>query len=54
MPRRLAVPTNEVPYLPKKRIEDEANLLLGELAERGEPVTSPPVPIDDIVEMHLD
>ena len=53
MPRRLAIPTNEVPYLPKKRIEEEANLLLGELAQRGEPVTSPPVPIDDIVEMHL-
>lgn len=53
MPRRVAAPTNEVPYLTEKRIEEEANLLLGELAERGEPVDAPPIPIDDIVEMHL-
>lgn len=53
MPRRVARPTSDVPYLTEKRIEEEAELLLGELAELGKRVTSPPVPIDDIVEMHL-
>lgn len=53
MPRRVVAPTHQVPYLPKKRIEKEASLLLGEFGERIHPVHEPPVPIDEIVEIHL-
>jgi hypothetical protein len=42
-----------VPYLTDSRIEDEARLLLDEWAERkGEDITFP-VPIEDIIELHL-
>jgi hypothetical protein len=37
MPHRVAATNSEGPYLTEKRIEEEANLLLGELAECGEP-----------------
>ena len=43
----------KVPYLPESRIEDEARLLLDEWVERdGEPIQLP-IPIEDIIELHL-
>lgn len=54
MKRRVAVRQYRVPFLPEKRIEDQAQLLLDEWAETHLPVTEPPVPIDDILELHLE
>jgi Zn-dependent peptidase ImmA (M78 family) len=42
-----------VPYLTKSAIEAEANALLAEFAREKYPVIAPPVPIDEIVELHL-
>ncbi|MFL5330486.1 MAG: ImmA/IrrE family metallo-endopeptidase [Gemmataceae bacterium] len=42
-----------VPYMTKESIETEASLLLAEYAEQFEAVTKPPVPVDDIIELHL-
>lgn len=53
MTRRIAPPRNKVPYLPKSTIEAEATLLLAEYGERHGEVAVPPVPIDEIVELHL-
>lgn len=53
MGRRVAVARDDVPYLPKQHIEREAELVLAECAETIGAVTAPPVPIDDIVEVHL-
>ena len=45
----------QVPFLSERTIEGEAQLLLDEWAEAGRPaVTEPPVPIEDILEMHLE
>jgi len=44
----------KVPYLPKRHIEEEAALLLAEYGETHGEITSPPVPIDEIVELHLE
>jgi len=54
MKRRVAVRQYRVPFLPEKRIEDQAQLLLDEWAESHSPITEPPVPIDDILELHLE
>ena len=54
MKRRVAVRQYKVPFLPEKRIEDQAQLLLDEWAESHSPVAEPPVPIDDILELHLE
>ena len=53
MRRQPAIQQSKVPYLPEKRIERQAQLLLDEWAEHHAPVTEPPVPIDDILELHL-
>lgn len=53
MSRRVAVARDDVPFLPKPHIEREAELVLAECAETIGPVTTPPVPIDEIVEVHL-
>jgi len=43
----------DVPYLPEVRIEREADVLIAEYAQRrGMPVAAP-VPIEDILELHL-
>jgi len=54
MPRRSSTPDRQVPYLPKKHIEEEAALLLAEYGNKHGQVTSPPIPIDDIVELYLE
>jgi len=54
MKRRVALRQYRVPFLPEKRIEDQAQLLLDEWAEAHGEVTEPPVPIDDILELYLE
>lgn len=44
----------DVPYMSRDAIEAEANLLLDEFGDRHRVVAEPPVPIDDIVELHLE
>jgi hypothetical protein len=53
MPRRVSIPSSEVPYLTKRTIEQETMVLLAEYGERFERVVEPPVPIDEIIELHL-
>lgn len=45
--------TPKVPYMTIESIEGEAALLLAEYAEKFDAVTKPPVPVDDIIELHL-
>jgi len=40
-------------FLPEKHIQREADLLLAEYGERFEQVVGPPIPIDEIIELHL-
>ncbi len=44
---------SDVPYLTKNAIEREACLLLAEFARDHRPILTPPVPIDEIIELHL-
>jgi hypothetical protein len=44
---------DDVPFLRDSEIEQEAALLLAEYARDHQPVLEPPVPIEDIVELHL-
>lgn len=53
MPRRVSIPSSEVPYLTKRAIEQEATVLLAEYGERFETVVEPPIPVDEIIEVHL-
>jgi len=43
-----------VDYLPKPRIEAAAMQLLGQYGQKFDEITAPPVPIDEIIECHLD
>ncbi|WDI40482.1 ImmA/IrrE family metallo-endopeptidase [Bremerella sp. P1] len=52
MPRRAST-TRKEPYFTKQQLEDEANCLLHKYGEEHDRVVEPPVPIDDIVELHL-
>ncbi len=53
MGRRIANTRSDVPYLTKEQVQQEASLLLAEHAARcGKPV-SMPVPIEEILEFHL-
>ncbi len=45
--------SREVPYLKKEVIEAEAALVLAEYGQQHGQVTAPPIPIDEIVELHL-
>ena len=53
MKRRVAVKQYKVPFVHEKAIEEHAQLVLDEWAQEHAPVTQPPVPIDDILELHL-
>jgi hypothetical protein len=48
-----ALHPSDVPFLPIEQIESEAEFLLQEYAERFEVTCEAPVPLDDIVELHL-
>lgn len=54
MSRRAGWQQHKVPFLADKVIEDHAELLLAEWAEKRGPIEKPPVPIEDILELHLD
>lgn len=45
--------SSDVPFLKKEVIEAEAALVLAEYGREHEQVFAPPVPIDEIVELHL-
>jgi len=53
MPRHAKIPSNDVPFLPDKTLEAEADVLLAEYGGSFDPVTEPPVPIDEIIELYL-
>lgn len=53
MPRRRSAPTRREPYFTKRQLEDEAAVVLAEYGRDFEPVAEPPVPIDEIIELHL-
>jgi hypothetical protein len=53
MPRRASAPKTEVPFLTDKAIEQEAALLLAEFCAQQKPIVAPPIPIDEIIELHL-
>lgn len=53
MPRRSAAPKPDVPYLHPKQIEAEADLLIAEYSERFELNAAPPIPVDELAELHL-
>jgi len=53
MTQRIATWRRDVPYLAKKQIEKESALLLDEYAGRHGHIAGPPIPIDEIVELHL-
>lgn len=53
MNRGNARPPDQVPYLSRERIGREADLLLAEYSARFSPITRPPVPVDEIIELHL-
>lgn len=48
MPRLKSAKSFAVPYLHKKQIEREAELLLAEYAEQMSPVVEPPVPLEEL------
>jgi len=54
MKRRIAFRQYKVPFLHEKTIDGHAQLLLDEWAESHPAVTEPPVPIEDILELHLE
>jgi len=53
MKRHASVAKYKVPYLHEKVIEEHAQLLLDEWAQEHPAVTEPPVPIEEILECHL-
>lgn len=44
---------SSVPYLPEKRIERDAELLLAEYGRDHAIISEPPVPVEELVEVHL-
>jgi hypothetical protein len=53
MSRRIGGDREDVPYLPREDIEAEATLVLAEFGQAHGQVAEPPIPVDDIVELHL-
>ena len=51
--RRGTATKYEVPFLHEKQIEREAEVLIQEFELKFRKVDAPPVPVDDIVELHL-
>jgi hypothetical protein len=54
MKRSSSRPRPDVPFLSKQRIEEEATLVLAEYVQKQLPVDTPPIPIDNIIELHLE
>lgn len=53
MARRISASRSDVPFLHEKQIEAEAEVLIGEYELHFQQIASPPVPVDDMVELHL-
>ncbi len=53
MTQRIARSRGKVPYLHEKQIERETDVLLAEFSERFFDIAKPPVPVDEIAELHL-
>ena len=54
MPKRLLSSSGpKLPFLTDRAFEDEAAILLAEYGKKHGPVVTPPIPIDEIVEIHL-
>ena len=53
MANRTTSPGLKLPFLKDQDFEDEAALLLAEYGKQHGAVSAPPVPIDEIVELHL-
>jgi len=53
MSRRTRGHRTGVPFLPREDIEAKAVLVLAEYGEQHGEVAAPPIPIDDIIELHL-
>ncbi len=53
MSRQLVRTRGDVPFLTERQLEDEALVLLAEYGREQGDVTTPPVPIDEIIEIHL-
>jgi hypothetical protein len=53
MPRRISLRRTDVPFLKPTEIENDALALLAEYARDREPITEPPIPIDEIIELQL-
>ncbi|TWT40195.1 hypothetical protein KOR42_49370 [Thalassoglobus neptunius] len=52
MPQRPALPRKGIPFLHEKQIAAEANLLNEEYGLNFSPILAPPVPVDEIAELH--
>ena len=53
MSKRISGHRGDVPYLPREDIKAEAALVLTEFGQAHGQATLPPIPVDDIVELHL-
>lgn len=53
MAKRNAISNRRVPFLPDRQIEQEAEVLLAEYGQAHGAVTEPPVPVDEMIELHL-
>lgn len=53
MARRSVAVRSEIPFLQEKIIEQEADCLLQEFGLKFHEVNAPPVPVDEITELHL-
>ena len=54
MAGRFSKPGQKLRFLTDQGFEDEAALLLAEYGNKREQVTSPPIPVDEIVELYLE
>ncbi len=54
MVKRIAKPGPKLGFFTDRQFEDEAAILLAEYGAKHGQVTAPPIPIDEIVELHLE
>jgi IrrE N-terminal-like domain len=54
MARGFSTPGQKLKFLIDQAFEDETALLLAEYGNKYGPVTTPPIPVDDIVELYLE
>ena len=54
MSQRIATNRRDVPFLAERQLEEEALVLLAEYCQEHGETTAPPIPVDEIVEIHLE